>query len=187
MYNKDDPEYRGNEKPVLVYSSTISTYQAISIAKIMLFYAFELIFWLVVSKIYLNFGAKWITPAVSAMWIMGALTAYFIPEERENTIKETKWAILGFLAFLFLYKCVIGIIASISSEHMGAALNITIPAASGMAAAGFLQNILWIVSVLTPIGFLVWCGQKFRVYHGRSTKQEAFRRIKGTFQNIKRF
>jgi len=187
MYKENEYDDSDDIKPNLVYSNTISSRQIIEIVKIVLFYAFELVFWLVVAKLYMNFGTKWITPAVSAMWIMGAITTYFIREERESTIKETKWTILGFLAFLLLYKVVIGLIAPISSEQMGAALNITIPAASGMAAAGFLQNILWIVSVMTPIGFLVWCAQKFRVYHGRATKQEAFQRIKGIRKNISRF
>lgn len=184
MYQQD---YDGNVKPNIVYSNIYSKQQIVSTVKIVLFYAFELVLWLIVAKLYLNFGTKWITPAVSAMWVMGAVTTYFIKEEREAMIKETKWTILGFLGFLFLYRGVIGLVSSITSEQMGAALNITMPAASGMAAAGFLQNILWIVSVMTPIGFLVWCGQKFRVYHGRATKQEAFQRIKGTRQNIKRF
>lgn len=180
-------EYSNDIKPNLVYSNVFSMHQLVSTIKIVLFYAFELVLWLVVAKLYLNFGTKWITPAVSAMWLMGAVTTYLIREEREGTIKETKWAILGFLAFLLLYRIVINLIASISSEQMGAALNITIPAASGMAAAGFLQNILWIVSVMTPIGFLVWCAQKFRVYHGRATKQEAFQKIKGVRRDIRRF
>ncbi len=174
-------------KPDLVYTHTISTHQVISNIKIILFYVFEMIFWMVVSKLYLNFGRKWITPAVSAMWIMGAVTAYFIKEERESTIRETKWSILGFLGFLFLYRAVIQLIAPISSEQMGAALNITIPAVSGMAASGLLQNILLIVSVMTPIGFLIWCAQKFKIYHGRATKHEAFQKIKGIRDNPHRF
>lgn len=169
-----------------VYANVFSKQQAIATAKIVLLYIVELIVWLIVAKLYMNFGTMWIVPAVSSMWLMGAFTAWFISEEREGTIKETKWAIFGFLGFLFLYRIAIGLIASISSEQMGAALNITVPAASGMAAAGFLQNILVIISVMTPIGFLVWCAQKFKTYHGRETKQSAFDRIKGIRKNIRR-
>ena len=86
-----------------------------------------------------------------------------------------------------MYRIVIQLVAPISSEQMGAALNITIPAVSGMAASGLLQNILLIVSVMTPIGFLIWCAQKFKNYHARETKQDAFRRIKGIKKNTPRF
>ena len=93
----------------------------------------------------------------------------------------------GLSGILFLYRIVIQLVAPISSEQMGAALNITIPAVSGMAASGMLQNILLIVSVMTPIGFLIWCAQKYKNYYGKYTKQEAFKRIKGTRENPRRF
>lgn len=176
-------DYENEIRSDLTYTNTLSSQQVISTIKIVLLYAGILILWLVVAKLYMNFGSQWIVPAVSTMWLMGAVTTYYIKEEREGTIKETKFSILGFLLFLFLYRGVIQLIAPISSEQMGAALNITVPAASGMAAAGFLQNILIIVSILTPIGFLTWCAQKFKVYHGRATKQEAFQRIKGIRNN----
>lgn len=174
-------------KPELIYSRTMSKHQLMTNIKCISIYVFTLVFWIIVSRLYLNFGNKWIIPSVSAMWIMGAVTTFFIKEERENTAKDTKWAILGYLGFLFLYRIVIQLVAPISSEQMGAALNITMPAASGMAAAGMLQNILIIVSVMTPVGFLIWCAQKFKTYHGRRTKDEAFRAIKGFRQNQRRF
>jgi hypothetical protein len=185
--NDDFKNGQGDYRPDIVYSNTMSSQQLISTIKIVLFYAFELVFWLIVSKMYAYFGNKWIVPSVSAMWIMGAITTFYIKEEKEATIKQTKWTVLGFLAFLFLYRGVIQLIAPISSEQMSAALNITIPAASGMAAAGMLQNILLIVSVMTPIGYLIWCAQKFKTYHGRATKQEAFQKIKGIRENQRRF
>lgn len=182
-------QYKGDSavRPDIVYTHTMSSHQLISSIKKILFYVVELVFWMVVSRLYLNFGTKWIVPSVSAMWIMGAVTTYFIKEEREGTIRETKWTILGFLAFLFMYRIVIQLVAPISSEQMGAALNITIPSVSGMAASGLLQNILLIVSVMTPIGFLIWCAQKFKNYHARATKQDAFERTKGIRKNTPRF
>lgn len=174
-------------KPDLIYTNTMSSHQLVANIKTIMFYAFILVFWLVDARLYLNFGSKWIVPSVSVMWIMGAITTYFVREEKEGTVRETKWTILGYLAFLFMYRGVIQLIAPISSEQMSASLNITVPAASGMAAAGMLQNILMIVSVMAPIGFLIWCGQKFRTYHGRQTKQEAFDKIKGIRKNAARF
>lgn len=182
-----DYEDENGIRPDLIYTHTMSRKQIVSSVRKVLFYVFELVFWMVVSKMYANFGSKWIVPAVSAMWIMGAITTFFIREEKEGTVKETKWAVLGFLAFLFLYRLVIQLVAPISSEQMGEALNITIPTVSGMAASGLLQNILLIVSIMTPIGFLIWCAQKFKVYQGRATKQGAFDRIKDIRKRPTRF
>lgn len=182
-------EYRNDSslKPDIIYTNTMSTEQLMVNIKCIFFYVFELIVWIVISRLYLNFGNKWIIPSVSAMWIMGAVTTLIVKEERESTISETKWAILGYLGFLFLYRIVIQLVSPISSEQMGAALNITVPAASGLAVIGMLQNILLIVSVMTPIGFLIWCAQKFKIYSGRMTKQEAFQRHKGFRENQRRF
>ena len=51
---------------------------------------------------------------------------FLIKDEREGTIRN-KMVILGYLAFLFLYRIVIQLVAPISSGQMGAALNIFIP------------------------------------------------------------
>lgn len=162
----------------MVYTGILKKHQLKTIFKVMLFYLIELIFWLIVAKLYRGFGSQWIIPSVSAMWIVGAGTVYFIKEERDATIKQTKWTIFGYLAFLFMYRIVIQIVSPISSEQMGAALNISVPAASGMAVAGTLQNILLIASVMVPLGFLIWCAQKFRTYQGGMTKSDAFRKFK---------
>lgn len=174
-------------RPDLVYSNVLTSYHIKMYSKTIFIYAFELILWIIISKLYLNFGNKWIIPSVSAMWVMGAITTFFIKEEKQGTIKETRNAILGYLCFLFLYRCVIQLIAPISSEQMGASLNITVPAASGLATAGLLQNILIIVSVMTPVGFLIWCGQKFKNYTAQETKQDAFKNMKGYKKNQRRY
>lgn len=183
----EKPIQTGDLRPDVVYSHTYSSQQMIAYLKIILFYVFILAFWLFVAKMYRNFGTLWIIPSVSVMWFAGAITAWRVPDDRDATISQTKWTILGFVAFLLLYRGVIQIISPISSEQMSASLNINIPAASGLAAAGLLQNILMIVSVLTPLGFIIWCAQKFKTYHGRQTKSDAFKRIKGIRQNDRRF
>lgn len=177
---------RENFRDDLTFTEDFSSVQLKSSLKIISMYVFVLVLWLVVARLYVNFGSVWIIPSVSAMWVMGAVTTFLVREQQEETIKQTKWGILGYLGFLFMYRIVIQLVSPISSEQMGVALNITVPAASGMAAAGLLQNILLIVSVMTPIGFMIWCAQKFKIYLGGSTKQEAFNRIKGIRENKKR-
>lgn len=181
------PIETGDVRPDVKYSNEYHSQQVFAYVKTILFYVFVFAFWLFVARMYRNFGELWLIPSVSVMWIAGAITAWRVPDDREATISQTKWGILGFISFLLLYRGVIQIISPISSEQMSASLNITIPAASGLAAAGLLQNILMIVSVLTPLGFVIWCAQKFRTYHGRQTRAEAFQRIKGIRENKRRF
>ena len=171
----------------VTYGYKINAYQWRDTLKVVSMYIFILAAWLGISAMYQNFGSRFIIPAVSAMWFMGAVTTFMIPEDRESTVDKTKWTILGYLGFLFMYRGVIQLIAPISAEQMGAALNITVPAVSGTAVVGLLQNILLMVSVMTPIGFLVYCGQKFVVLRGKMTKRQAFETIKGVRPNQRRF
>ena len=65
----EQSQYREDSavRPDIVYTNTISTHQIISNVKTILFYVIELVFWMVVSRLYLNFGSRWIVPSVSAM------------------------------------------------------------------------------------------------------------------------
>ena len=151
----------------------------IHILKILLAYAGIISLWILTVYIYKAFGEKWLLPAISVMWIMGAITSYKIPEERGATIKETKYAILGYCLLLLLYRWVLQKISPITSSELGSSLNISIPSASGVSASGLLQNLLIWVSLMVPIGYLIWCGKKFKVFRGRKTKEEELESLKG--------
>ena len=77
-----------------------------------------------------------------------------------------------------MYRFVIRYIGNISAAELAISLGINITATAGMAISAWLQNILLITSVMTPVGFLVWCAQKFKTFNGRETKSGAFNRIK---------
>lgn len=173
-----DNSFHNNAKTKLVYSSKVSKELFKANLKIILLYAIIFIFWIVVVKMYANFGVKWVVPSISAMWIVGAVTTYFVPDDRENTVKSTRNAVAGYLLFLFLYRFVIQYIGNISSAELAVSLGINITATAGMAISSWLQNILLITSVMTPVGYLVWCAQKFKTFNGRETKAGAFDRIK---------
>lgn len=159
------------------YTSHMHSHRLVAQLGVVLFYVAELVLWLFVARLYLNFGTKWIIPSVSMMWILGAATCAIIKEERESIVKETKWFILGFLAFLLLYRVVIQLVGSISSDQMAAALNITVPGVGGMAMTGFLQTTLLFASIMGPVGYLIYCAQKFVFYTRRHTKEEALKSL----------
>lgn len=171
-------KFNDNTKPRLVYANKKSTELLLKSTKIILLYAIIFVLWIVVARLYANFGTKWIVPSVSAMWIIGAITTYAVPDDRENTVKSTRNAVAGYLLFLFLYRFVIQYISGFSSQELAVSLGINITATAGMAIGAWLQNILLITSVMTPVGYLIWCAQKFKTFHGRETKSGAFNRIK---------
>lgn len=177
----------GNRKDVVSYSNTMSNeLLKKNIIKILL-YGLELILWIVVVKLYANFGVKWVVPSTSAMWIFGAITAFFVKEEQENTVKSTKITIAGYLLFLLLYRFIIEKISGLSSAEIAISLGINITQAAGVAMSSWLQNILLITSVMTPAGFLIWCAQKFKTFHGRERKSDAFDRIKDIRKEDRRY
>jgi len=178
-YNAENPRMH------ISYSKVERPEELTSKLKIAAFYLGVVIVWLIVASIYRGFGRSWIIPAVSVMWIAGAITAYVARNDEENTTRETRWVILGFLGFLLIYRSILPFIVPLSSAQMAAALDINIPAVSGAAIAGMLQSILLLASVLTPVGFLIWCGQKIRQYHGRRSRQAVFERVKGVKRAMK--
>ena len=170
--------FKDNSKPSLKYANKASSELLKANIKIILMYAIIFVFWIIVVKLYANFGIKWIVPSVSAMWIVGAITTHFVPDDRENTVKSTRNSVAGYLLFLFMYRFVIQYIGGISSAEIAVSLGINITATAGMAISSWLQNILLITSVMTPVGYLIWCAQKFKTFHGRETKSGAFDRLK---------
>lgn len=168
----------GNRKQVVTYTNTMSNELLKKHIIKIIVYGLELLLWIIVSRLYSNFGIKWIVPSVSAMWVMGAITAFFVKEEQENTVKTTKNAVAGYLLFLLLYRFIIQRVSGISSEEIALSLGINVTQAAGMAISSWLQNILLLTSVMTPAGYLIWCAQKFKTFSGRERKSDAFDRIK---------
>lgn len=125
------------------------------------------------------FGRGWIQFAVSLMWIIGGIGVWKMPETRDTTLKETKWAVLGYLVFLLAYRFVIAKFSQFSPDAVGASLGVNMPVSSASAALGFFQNILMIISVGVPIGYMIWMGQKFKIHHGKLAKDKAFEKYKG--------
>lgn len=163
----------------LTYKQKISEKQAVDLFKLCFFYLLEFVIWIFVSMLYKGFGVFWITPCVSAMWVMGTIACIFIPEQRQSTITTTKWVILGYLALLTVYRIAIQLLSSLTPEQLNAALNLSGTQSTGLALSGFLTNLLWIFALTGPIGFFIYIAKKFTAYHGKSTKDDAFARIKG--------
>ena len=179
MENTDGKKSRnGQDRERLEYSDAMCAELIKKDILKMLVYCLEIVLWVAVVKLYANFGVKIVVPAVSAMWVMGAVTAFFVKDDQENTVKGTKTSIAGYLLFLLMYRFVIQKVGGLTSQEIAVSLGINVTAAAGMAVSAWLQNILLISAVSIPIGYLVWCAQKFKTFHGRERKTDAFDRIK---------
>ena len=161
------------------YTNKLSGMQTRQILMILGKYFFMLLSWLVVAKIYQNFGRMVVIPVVSIMFLATSITCFFIKEDREHTLKEGGWFILGYIGFLFIYRIFIQLITPLTSEQMNASFNIATSQVSGMATSGLLQNLLVVASVFTPLGYVIWCAKKFTIFSVRTTKQDALRKYKG--------
>lgn len=162
----------------LIYTNKLTKNEILYTLKVLFSYIGIITVWFAAAHIYMNFG-KWIYIAVSGMWIAGAIGVFKIPEEREHTIKETKFAIIAYVLFLLLYRFVIQQVSGYSSGQMSASFGINISTVDGTTISRTLQGILVMVSVLTPIGFVLWIGQKFKTFRGRNTKHEELNELKG--------
>lgn len=130
-----------------------------------------------------GFGTKLVAPLTAAMWFTGTLTAILLPSHRGSVLTETHVAIAGYLALLLALKEVIAMMSGVSSEMLMAAFNQAIPATSGSAISGWLQNLMWITAAMTPIGFISMQVKRLFTFKREQSAQKTFDRIRGIHAN----
>ena len=100
------------------------------------------------------FGVNIIAPMTGIMWLCGVIVAWFLPSHRHDTLKETHITIGVYLISLIVFKELVAKISGVSSEMLMATYNQAIPVTSGQAFSGYLQTMLWITTIMTPVGFI---------------------------------
>jgi hypothetical protein len=119
------------------------------------------------------------------MYVVGAFFAILLPSQKKETINHTKWFVLGYLGILFLYKFVIAAVSGVSADSLAAAFNQPLPASTGTAVAGWLQNLLWILAITTPIGFFTMQAKKIPQFIKTRNKNDTIRRIRDIRDNTR--
>ena len=125
------------------------------------------------------FGTNLLAPLASGMWIIGAVTAFFIPSQRSSICNETHGAIIGYLAGLWGIRLLILLVAGTSTEQLMASYSQALPLSSGSTISGFLQTMIWITSVMFPIGFASMQGKKLLTFRKRMNKQKTMDHLRG--------
>jgi hypothetical protein len=131
------------------------------------------------------FGRNLLAPMVGAMWLFGVFVAFMIQSQRTSILTETHVAVAGYLAGMFGFRALIGLVAGTSSEQLMATYSQALPLSSGNTVSGFLQTMLWITSVMVPIGFMGMQGKKLIMFRKRLDKQRFFDQIRGIRNNGK--
>lgn len=148
-------------------------------------YIASFLLWMYLDKAYYNFGSMIITPLTCAMYCVGAFFAVLLPSQKKETVNHTKWFVLGYLGIMFVYKFVIAAVGGVSSDSLAAAFNQAIPASTGTAIAGWLQNLLWIIAITYPIGFFTMQAKKIPQFIKTRSKGQAIRQIRDIRDNTK--
>lgn len=101
------------------------------------------------------FGINIVAPLTSVMWLSGIIVGLIQPSLRRATLRETHITIGVYLISITLFKELVASISGISSEMLMATYNQPIPVTSGAAFSGYLQTMLWITTIMTPVGFII--------------------------------
>ena len=73
----------------------------------------------------------------------------------------------------------IALVSGVSSEMLMASYNQAIPLTSGSTISGYLQSLLWIASVMTPLGFMGMQAKKIYSFRRKASKQKFFEQTRG--------
>lgn len=140
---------------------------------------------LVVIQSLAGFGTKLVAPLTGVMWCVGALCCALLPSHRSSILTETHMTIGIYLITLVALKVIIAMMSGVSSEMLMEAFNQAIPTTSGSAVSGWLQSLMWITAVMTPIGFIGMQGKRLFSFRRKKSKEKFMEQTRGVRMNGK--
>jgi len=129
------------------------------------------------------FGVNIIAPMTGIMWICGILVSWFLPSHRKTCLRETHVTIGVYLISLTVFKELVSAISGVSAEMLMATYNQAIPVTSGQAFSGYLQTMLWITAIMTPVGFIFMQVKKVFTMRRKQEVRDFHDRLLGTRKN----
>ena len=133
------------------------------------------------------FGYDLIAPLTGVMWGCGALVAFFLPSHRRSVLKETHVTVGVYLISLIVIKELVSTLSGVSSEMLMATYNQVLPVTSGAAFSGYMQSLLWITTIMTPVGFIFMQVKKMFTMHRNNEAKKFHDRLLGTRRNGRHF
>lgn len=157
-----------------VYRENMSRKEAVGIAKAAGLPLSVLALCLYTISSFGAFGTGLVCPLSGAMWMTGFITALFVPSMRREVIAQTQITIATYCVTLLMLKIVIGVVSGVSSAMIAASFDQAVPAPTGNAIPGYLQNILWFSAVLIPLGFIGMQGKRLLQFHKNRSLSATF-------------
>ncbi len=167
---------RDNEN--LTYKSAVdrgeflSYCKAVGIPSAVLFLSFGMI------MVFGSYGRLLLAPMVCIMWGVGVACAMFLPSHRKSIMTETMTTISVYLAALYVLKVVIGMLSGMSASTLAASLSISMSETSNNTGMGWLQNMLTIGAVGTPVGFVGLQAQRLFKLRRNANKVKAMKQLR---------
>lgn len=126
-----------------------------------------------------NFGRILLSPMYCLMWAAGILAAFVLPSHRSSIIRETITTVGIYGITLYTLRIIIFFLSGISAATLASSFSVAIPETSGNAAMGWIQGLLYIGSIGTPLGFLGAQGQKIFKLKRNANKMKTFNQLRG--------
>lgn len=107
-------------------------------------------------------GKVLIAPIVAIMWAFGAAVAWLLPSQRTSTLNETHLTIGGFLIAMLGFKLLYALLLNASTD---------------IPVAGYIQNMMWIGAIGTPIGFIGMMAKKIYTFKRKASNKKFYEQI----------
>lgn len=133
------------------------------------------------------FGINIIAPLTGVMWGCGVIVGILQPSHRRSVLRETLITMGVYLVSMIVLKELVSTISGVSSEMLMATYNQAIPVTSGEAFSGYLQTMLWITAIMTPVGFVFMQLKKLFTLHRNQEAKKFKEHLFGTRENGKHF
>lgn len=124
------------------------------------------------------FGTKIIAPVTGIMWVFGVGCSVALPSQRLSILRETHATIAIYLVGLTGIRELISLASGVSAEMLMAAFGQAIPLTSGSTFANWLQNLLWITALLTPLGFVIMQGKKVYSFRRKGNPKQVLTQLR---------
>ena len=126
-----------------------------------------------------GFGSKLVAPLTALMICFGVICAIWLPSHRGTILTETNVTVGCYLLALLGLRQIIAMMSGVSSEMLMATFNQALPATSGSAISGWLQNLMWITAVMTPVGFIGLQGKRIFTFKRKNSKERFIDQTRG--------
>lgn len=130
-----------------------------------------------------NFGRLLMAPAIALMWMYGAFCALYLPAHRKAVIQESLAFIFSYNAALLALRQGIAITSGISTQMLAATFSQQVEMSTGNVLPGYLQNVLYIMSMMIPITFAGMQTRRLIQFRRGVNRKRAAERARGVVRD----